>query len=90
MGNFDTSTDGNRAMSRHSLTLLPIQLKMRLLGTPSFNDTPMGGTEATASICAWTSLNYREGRLLSGIIYYRTTKFLMGGSSPKNLWLGNF
>jgi len=63
---------------------------MTLLGTPGFNDTPIG-TEAMAGICAWTSLNYREGRLLSGIIYFHcTANFLIGGSSLKNLYHGDF
>jgi len=64
---------------------------MTLLDTPGFNNTLMGETEATAGICAWTSLNYREGRLLSGIIYlHHTTNVPTGGSSLKNPWHGDF
>ena len=64
---------------------------MTLLDTPGFNNTLMGETEATAGICAWTSLNCRERRLLSGIIYlHRTTNAFMGGSSLKSPWNGDF
>ncbi|PWW79643.1 hypothetical protein C7212DRAFT_275951 [Tuber magnatum] len=60
--------------------------KITLIDTPGFNDTTKTDTEVLADICAWTSLNYRKGRLLSGIIYlHRITDVRMDGSSLKNL-----
>ena len=41
---------------------------MAHLNTPALNDTPTGETEARTGICAWTSLNCKEGGLLSGIM----------------------
>jgi len=44
----------------------------------------MDETETTAGTCNWTPLNYREGKLLSGIIYFHhTTNFLTSSSSLK-------
>ena len=80
----DAGADENKVIPRPNLTLLLKQPKNALLDTPGFNDTPMGDTEATADICAWTLLNYR-GRPLSGIIYLnRTVNALAGSSFPKN------
>jgi len=54
--------------------------------TPGFNDTTKSDTEVLADICAWTSLNYKKDKLLSGIIYFhRITDVRMDGCSLKNL-----
>jgi len=64
---------------------------MTSLDTPSFNDTSIGEAEGIAGISTWTSLNYREGRPLSGAIYLnRTTNVLTGGSPLKSLRHGDF
>jgi len=62
---------------------------MILLDTPGFNETPIGDTEATAGIFAWTLLNYR-GRPPDTIYLNRTVNALTGSSIPKNPWNGGF
>ncbi|PUU76908.1 P-loop containing nucleoside triphosphate hydrolase protein [Tuber borchii] len=60
-------------------------VKITLVDTPGFSDTTKSDTEVLTDICAWMSLNYREGKLLSGIIYlHRITDVRMDGTSLKN------
>ncbi|PUU83117.1 hypothetical protein B9Z19DRAFT_1061262 [Tuber borchii] len=83
----------NKAILRSNLILSPIQQKMASLDTPGFNNTIMGQTEAMAGICVCprASLSYREGRLLSGIIYlHSTTNSITIDTSLKNPWHGDF
>jgi len=57
-----------------------------LVDTPGFNDTNRTDTEVLKEIADWTSKTYKNGQLLSGIIYlHPITHTRMEGSAMKNL-----
>ncbi|PUU74174.1 hypothetical protein B9Z19DRAFT_1033626 [Tuber borchii] len=60
--------------------------KITLVDTPGFNDTEKSDTEILQEITAWTTTTYRQGQLLSGIIYlHPITHTRMEGSAMGNL-----
>ncbi|CAL1717260.1 unnamed protein product [Somion occarium] len=57
-----------------------------LVDTPGFDDTTISDEIILARIAAFLGTKYRQGQLLSGVVYmHRITDRKMGGSSHKNL-----
>ncbi|CUS06775.1 unnamed protein product [Tuber aestivum] len=61
-------------------------VKITLVDTPGFNDTDRSDTEILQEFADWATYTYKQGRLLSGIIYlHPITHTRMEGSALRNL-----
>ncbi|PWW79468.1 hypothetical protein C7212DRAFT_361947 [Tuber magnatum] len=83
-GNSQVKEEGTREIQSYSFEYGGARIT--LVDTPGFNDTNRSDTEVLREIADWASESYRNGRLLSGIIYlHPITHTRMEGSALKNL-----
>ena len=62
------------------------KVRLHLIDTPGFDDTHKSDTDVLRDIAAWLGTTYRNGILLSGIIYlHRISDPRMSGGAMRNL-----
>jgi len=60
--------------------------RVALIDTPGFDDTKVSDTDILTMIAAFLGTSYKDGKKLSGVLYFhRISDMRMGGSSTRNV-----